>query len=109
MTTKTERIRALNDALRTVGNSGRVMLTRGILSLPKVNVDEILNAVASFTEFDADNDPHREHDCALLTAAGQKIMFKIDYYDPSMTCGSEDPSDPGKTARVLTIMLASEY
>ncbi len=109
MTKKTERIRALNDALRTIGNTGRVMLTRSILSLPSNQIDEILTAVSNFTDFNADNDPYGEHDCALLTAAGQKIMFKIDYYDPSMTCGSEDPSDPSKTARVLTIMLASDY
>jgi Protein of unknown function (DUF3768) len=36
-------------------------------------------------------------------------MFKIDYYDPSLTDGSADPSDPAQTCRVLSIMLASDY
>ena len=39
----------------------------------------------------------------------ERIFWKIDYYDPSLDFGSEIPSDPAQTVRVLTIMLASEY
>lgn len=57
----------------------------------------------------AHNDPHKEHDFGSFEIAGRKFFFKLDYYDSAMEFGSEDPADPSKTTRVLTIMLASEY
>jgi hypothetical protein len=77
--------------------------------LPIDDLSAVLDAVQTFDEFTPDNDPHGEHDCALLTVAGHRVMFKIDYYDSSMIGGSPDPSDPAITYRVLTMLLASEY
>jgi hypothetical protein len=45
----------------------------------------------------------------VLTVAGQHILFKIDYYNTTLTAGSPDPADPAVTTRVLTIMLPEEY
>jgi hypothetical protein len=40
----------------------------------------------------------------------EKILWMIDYYaDNSSAHGSEEPSDPARTFRVLTSMLASEW
>ena len=50
-----------------------------------------------------------EHDLGTFDIDGERIMFKIDYHDKTMEFGSEDPSDPAVTTRVLTIMLASDY
>jgi hypothetical protein len=45
----------------------------------------------------------------LLRAANQRVMFKIDYYNLTLTGHSPDAGDPAVTRRVLTIMLADEY
>ena len=62
-----------------------------------------------FDKFDSDNDPHREHDFGSFEIDGETYFFKIDYYALDMDGGSEDPADPEKTTRVLTIMRADEY
>ena len=105
----TERICALNDALRCRGGGGRRMMTRGVLALGEETVAGVLSAVARFDEFGAENDPYGEHDCAVMTVGGVRIIWKIDYYDSTLASGSPDPSDPTVTQRVMTVMLASEY
>ena len=103
------KIRALNDAFRTTMAGGRVMMTAGVDALPSDVKAMVIRRVATFTEFSADNDPHKEHDFGSFDLGGRKFFFKLDYYDLAMEFGSEDPADPSKTTRVLTIMLASEY
>ena len=61
---------------------------------------------ATFTK---DNDPHGEHDFGSFEIEGETYFFKLDYYALDMDGGSEDPADPEKTTRVLTIMRADEY
>ena len=56
-----------------------------------------------------DNDPHGARDFGAFEHIGEHIVWKTDYYARDMQHGSEDPSDPKQTVRVLTIMLASEY
>ena len=65
--------------------------------------------MAKFSEFTADNDPHAEHDFGSFNLVGRKFFWKIDYYDKDLLNGSEDPGDPERTTRVLTLMLAAEY
>jgi hypothetical protein len=104
-----EKIRALNDAFRTTMTGGRVMMTAGVDALPSDVQAMVIRRVATFSDFNADNDPRGEHDFGSFSLAGQKFFFKIDYFDATMEFGSEDPADPTKTMRVLTIMLAEEY
>ena len=63
----------------------------------------------TFETFEAGDDPYGEHDFGAVEIAAEKFFWKIDYYDEAMNGGSEDPADPARTTRVLTIMLADEY
>jgi hypothetical protein len=106
---KSEAIRELNDKFRTTMTGGQVMMTSGVDALPSDVKAAAIRKVATFSDFTPDNDPHGEHDFGNFTLAGRKFFWKIDAYDKAMEFGSEDPADPSKTTRVLTIMLASEY
>lgn len=103
-------IAGLNDLLRTTFLTGRVVMTEGVRALPTTIREEVLSQVRAFDDFSADNDPYGERDFGAFTVAGAgKIFWKIDYYDSSLSMLSDDPADPQKTSRVLTIMLAEEY
>ncbi len=107
--TKNERIRSLNDELRRYRRGGRVVMTSGIDALGPETTARIFAAVAAFDDFNGDNDPHGEHDCASMTVDDLKIIWKIDYYDNALQYASPDPTDPAQTTRVMTVMLAEEY
>jgi len=85
------------------------LLTSGVQSFGEPFVAMAILAVRSFDRFTQDNDPYGERDFGSFDLRGQKLFWKIDYYDLTLTSGSEDPCDPAKTQRVLTVMLASEY
>ena len=110
------RIRELNDALRTCGDpilrliiNGQLVITRGIAARGDEFFKRAVAAVRAFDDFTPENDPHGEHDMAFLEVDGERVFFKVDYYDPELERHSDDPSDPEITRRVLTIGLASDY
>jgi len=110
MTNDTSKIAALNDLCRkAMGIAGRLVQTSGISALPQEDQSAIREKVETFDAFTPDNDPHKERDFGAFEHNSERIFWKIDYYDTTLTKGSEDPSDPKQTIRVLTIMLASEY
>lgn len=106
---KSATIRALNDAFRTRFEGGRVVITDGVDALPSDVKAMAIRNVATFSDFTSDNDPRGEHDFGNFSLAGHSFFWKIDYYDPQLEFGSENPADAEKTTRVLTIMLVEEY
>lgn len=119
-------IRRLNDAARShPGTASIANVTLGFQSLPDADRFAALAAIVGFSRFDEDNDPHGEHDFGavyrLVTgiwtqerpndekSISQTVFWKVDYYDNTLTYGSEMPWDARQTKRVLTIMLANEY
>ena len=71
--------------------------------------DRFRKTMATFSDFNTDNDSYEEHDFGLFTLAVCKFFLRIEHYDAKMEFGLGDPADPAKTTRVLTIMLAEEY
>ncbi len=105
------RIRELNDEFRRSMNPGlgRVVVTQGVASLSELYRIAAIQKVRFFEDFTEANDPHGEHDFGAFSVGEEKLFFKIDYYDRDMEAGSEDPADPEKTMRVLTLMRSCEY
>ena len=103
------KIALLNDAFRTSLTGGTVLLTVGVQELPDMVKAAAIRKVVSFDDFTEDNDPHGEHDFGKFELCNRRFFWKIDYFDERGEFGSEDPADPQKTTRILTIMLASEY
>jgi hypothetical protein len=83
------------------------MVTSGIRELD--DIAGVMQRVAEYDTFTEDNDPYGEHDFGSFRHGGEMVFWKFDYYDLSLTSGSEDPAESEATIRVLTIMLASEY
>ena len=106
---RTRAIRALNDRFRHTFQGGRVVATAGFMALDDAARQRIFIAVQAFDAFDEGNDPWGEHDFGSLDVGDQKVFFKIDYLALGGSLHSEDPADPAKTERVMTVMLADEY
>jgi hypothetical protein len=103
------RIAVLNDKFRRTFAGGKVVLTASVAELPAMVKADALHRVAMFNEFTLDNDPSGEHDFGSFELVSRTFFWKIDYFDKNLEFGSEDPADPEKTTRVLTLMLAQDY
>lgn len=106
------KIAELNDNLRkhmwSLGRN-KIVLTRGVCSLPLIEQARLLDKVQNFNDFNRANDPYKEHDFARIEHNGINYCWKIDYYNLDMDACSDDASNPDITIRVLTIMRADEY
>lgn len=96
-------IARLNDEFRRSGLG--ITVTPGVQTLENLHL--LIDEIRMFNEFGEHNDPYGEHDFGSVHWYGEKVFWKIDYYDQDLTYGS-DPLEPN-CRRVLTVMLASEY
>lgn len=102
-TARATEIAKLNDEYRK--NRQGFMVTRGVSALP--DIATVIDSVRDYDEFCEDNDPYGEHDFGSFDCFGEKLFWKIDYYDSAL----ESWADPlsSECHRVLTVMLAEEY
>ena len=112
---RAEQIAKLNDRARSgFDPSARIMFTRGSLDA-FCSGDTASGLVAqaelikTMRRHRFEEDTYGERDFGAFTFRGEKVFFKIDYFDLNLEYGSEDPANASITARVVTIMLASEY
>ena len=102
-TEETKKVAGLNNIFRRSG--GGVTVTTGAQNVE--DLEGLLRAIRYFADFNEDNDPYGEHDFASIQWNGGKVFWKIDYYNPELTC-FENPLSP-TCRRVMTVMLAEEY
>jgi len=108
--TNAQLIAKLNDESRqAMGIKCKVIQTEGISALSTEAQSTIRERVETFDDFTPDNDPYGEHDFGSFEQDGEKVLWKIDYFDKKLEYGSQDPTNLAITTRVLTIMLANEY
>jgi hypothetical protein len=97
------KIAQLNDEFRK--SFKNTVMTPGVMFLE--NVLGLAGKVHEFNVFTDDNDPYGEHDFGSFDWKGERIFWKIDYYDKELKQWC-DPLDP-ECRRIMTVMLASEY
>ena len=112
MTSTISRIAELNDRVRLgLDRNARIVMTATCLATLAGGDRIVTEAVAQAAvlaavrryEFKPDDGPERNY--GQFELEGHIVCFRIDYYDPSLEWGSEDPADAAVTVRVLTIML----
>jgi len=100
-------IAKLNDELRksvpAFPTPHRLVMTAAVFGLPSDVLDRMFERIRTFSSFNRDNDPHREHDFGAIDLGGVRYIWKFDYYDDAFEHHAENG------IRVLTIMPASEY
>lgn len=88
---------------------GKLTMTTGIAAQSDEFRTALIDALVAFDAFDQDSDPYGLHEMGVLEIEGEKVWFKFDLYDENYEYGAEDPTDPKRTRRVLTLLLPSEY
>lgn len=100
------RIRQLNDDFRRTGKGGRIQFTPEVAELDPHVRGRALSYLIHFSSFsDMLED---EHDSGVFRFAGYSWVWAIGYRKKDGTGVSEDPSDPDKTLRVLTLHINAD-
>ena len=84
-------------------------MTSGFASLPAEIKEKSLQENVGCNAFTKANDPHGEHDFVSAAIQRQTFFAKIDHFDLTLGCGSENPADLAVTTRVMAITRADDY
>ena len=75
--TRLAEIRRMNHQFRTTFRGGQILLTSSIAELPDMVKASALEKVATFKDFNEENDPHEEHDYGSFDHCNREVWFKI--------------------------------
>lgn len=113
---RSSHIAVLNDRARHErDHTAKLVITRNCLATLAGDGSSVAELAAQIRIFSALSEwkppegDRSECDLSYLQIDGLNLMFKVDYYAPGLKWGSEDPSDPQQTIRVITVMLPSDY
>ncbi|SMC93885.1 DUF3768 domain-containing protein [Novosphingobium sp. B1] len=81
---RAEAIALLNDSLRKTQTGGSVMITQNLRRVTGFDPVVLAKALADYTDFDPDSDPHGERDFGNMILWGYDLIWKIDLYDPGL-------------------------
>lgn len=114
MSEQSDKIRDLNDRFRKGDLSvpGHKLITRDLINTladENIGMELLWPLISEYDEFNAENDPHGEHDFGQFNLNDHKCFWKIDVMDPSLELAPLDPTDPTLSVRVLTVMLATDW
>ena len=83
-----KRIADLNDKFRkSLLTGGRTYMTVGVNLKGPEFVAKAFAKVIAFNDFNADNEPHRDHDFGSYELKGEKLFWKIDSYEGELVNG----------------------
>ena len=73
----TAQIRALNDKFRQIFDTklGKVIITHGVSCLNINQLQQLIQAVKQFNDFNEDNDPWKEHDMGKIELFDEKFWL----------------------------------
>ena len=111
---QTEIIARLNDRARLgLDRTARIVFTRNCIAtfgdpdgIERVLIQAALVKAMRTCTFSEDSP---ERDLGIMEVRGTVVWVKIDYFDPNLEFGSENPADANITTRVLTVMLPSDW
>lgn len=103
-------IAALNDlARRAPGVTCRVFDSPGIAALTAEERAEIRDKIAAVDASGRADDACGFRDLGVVEVDGRCVEWRIDAFDPLMQALSDQPADPAKSQRVLSISLVGEW
>lgn len=85
-----------------------MFFSRGVAALDKETQTRTIRAIALFSDFTEYKDAYHENDCAMVTLDGYRLLWKVEYYDPTLQHNSEDSPELSKTVRVMATMIPEE-